>query len=177
MYLLRYLHTESEQEKKGTEMTKKICAYCGKEFMVDEHRSGEMRRKYCSLDCSFQMDNKRDREKRRREKTGEIVRYERLCLCCGKKFTTNKENKIYCNTGCQLKAKAEREKVYGSEYREKKRQEKHQEEESKQKEQNQLHEANCKALASGMSYGKYYAMLYAEQNRHDAKKGEKQWGK
>lgn len=153
-------------------MTKKICAYCGKVFMVDESNKNDIRRKYCSLDCSSDMDNKRDREKRRREKAGEIVRYERLCLFCGKKFTTTKENKTYCNTGCRLKANAERQKVYGVEYREKKRQEKLQEEESKQKEKEQLHEANAKAraFAKGMSYGQYYAMLYAQEQRHDAKK-------
>ena len=150
-------------------MTKKICAYCGSEFWVNEYQKGDLNKKYCSPDCAITVENKRKRERRKREKTGEVVRHERLCLCCGKKFTTTKETKVYCNDGCRIKASAERQKVYGVEYREKKRQEKLQEE-KKQKEKEQLHEANSKALASGMSYGQYYAMIYAEEHRHDAKK-------
>ena len=146
-------------------MTKKICGFCGKACMVDENSRNEIRRKYCSLDCSSEMDNKREREKRKRQKTGEVLQYDRLCLFCGKKFTTTKELKVYCNTGCRVKASAERQKVYGPEYREKKRQEK-----TKKNEKEQLHEANGKALANGMSYGQYYAMLYAQEQRHDAKK-------
>lgn len=152
-------------------MTKKICGFCGKAFMVDENSRNEIRRKYCSLDCSSEMDNKREREKRKRQKTGEVLQYDRLCLFCGKKFTTTKELKVYCNNGCRVKASAERQKVYGAEYREKKRQEKLQEK-SKQKEKEPLHEANALAFAfaKGMSYGQYYAMIYADEQRHDAKK-------
>ena len=150
-------------------MTKKICAYCGSVFFVDENKN-DIRRKYCSVDCYDRMENRRKAERRKREKTGEVVRHERLCLCCGKKFTTTKENKTYCNEACRLKANVERQRMYGPGYREKKRKEKLQAEEVKQKKKDSLHEANAKALASGMSYGKYYAMLYAQQHTHDAKK-------
>jgi len=151
-------------------MTKKICAYCGKAFPVDENRGSDKQKKYCSFDCYDSMNNKRFYQKKKREKAGEVVLLDKYCEYCGKLFKAAKGPTKYCGKECRDKASNENRKAYGAEYRKRKKQEKLQEEESKK--HDNLHEANAKAraFAKGMSYGKYYAMLYAQEQMHDAKK-------
>lgn len=148
-------------------MVEKICEFCGKVFMIDPNNKNDVRRKYCSWDCYEEMDNQRDRERMKRRRAGEKNEYERICLHCGREFKTTRGQTRYCNEECRENARVERVKSYGAEYREKKKLQKY-EDELKKKEQ--LHKANAIALENGMSYGQYYAMLYAQQHTHDAKK-------
>ena len=97
----------------------------------------------------------------------------KVCVCCGNVFFEDEKGKPgrkkqYCSAECHEKASIERRKVYGAEYRAKKKQEK-----ESQKKSESLNEFNTKAMAAGLTYGKYTEMLMIqEMQRKRCKNGQ-----
>ena len=99
----------------------KACPVCNKEF-----KSPKGHYTYCSEDCRKR--GKAIRDKMKRKKKQFAKRQEKAlrkaqekaepkyniknCKCCGKPFNATNQNRVYCSSGCKIKAKYKQQEVY-----------------------------------------------------------------
>lgn len=81
------------------------------------------------------------------------------CKSCGKPFFAPTHNTKYCSPECAKAAKKKREHQYWEDKKE-------QQYDEKKDPKSALSEINSLAIAAGMSYGKYVAMKYIEEQRN-----------
>ena len=81
------------------------------------------------------------------------------CKCCGKYFEHHNYCKKYCSPECTKAARKKREQQYWEDKKE-------QQYDEKKDPKSALSEINSLARAAGMSYGKYVAMKYIEEQRN-----------
>jgi very-short-patch-repair endonuclease/endogenous inhibitor of DNA gyrase (YacG/DUF329 family) len=92
--ILKNLRSVSNFEGSQVKQVKKICQFCGKEFMVSQY---EKNRKFCSVKCYWLSMRKR---------------IKKVCLVCGKEFEVEKSRKDakFCSRRCYLEYKRVKEK-------------------------------------------------------------------
>jgi very-short-patch-repair endonuclease/endogenous inhibitor of DNA gyrase (YacG/DUF329 family) len=92
--ILKNLRWDSKFEGKQIKQIRKICQFCGKEFIVPQYDED---RKFCSAECYWMY-------MRRRVK--------KVCLVCGKEFEVEKSRKDakFCSRRCYLEYKQIKEK-------------------------------------------------------------------
>lgn len=144
----------------------KVCAYCGKEFEVNELDHNDVRRKYCGYDCSEAMKNERIKAYKR---AGKKANFEKVCVICGLKFTTNKDRQLVCGERCAK----ERKRIKAYEYNKSNNKPipkiKPKPKNTKTNAELIL-EKNSKAKEMGMSYGQYDAWLRIQADREEREK-------
>lgn len=79
-------------------MSKKICPYCGKEFISDNKQQ-----LYCSKKCQIFINLEKQKNKRAEEKAKSKVNLVHKCELCGKKFIANNIKSKYCSKECLIK--------------------------------------------------------------------------
>lgn len=112
---------------------KKICLFCGKEFLTDDNR-----KKYCNSECSAAFHAHKKSENHRQAREG------KRCEVCGKIIVSNRLRK-YCSRKCANKAKNLRNSVIPKSIEIKK----------SLKPKLSISEINSLARAKGLSYGQY----------------------
>lgn len=45
-----------------------------------------------------------------------IIKYEKICLCCGKNFITHKKNVVVCSPKCSKQRKKDKDNLYWKKY-------------------------------------------------------------
>nr|DAN45797.1 MAG TPA: zinc-ribbon protein [Caudoviricetes sp.]DAU56715.1 MAG TPA: zinc-ribbon protein [Caudoviricetes sp.] len=96
------------------------CHRCDRLFTPDSHstwcpdcRAGKpIQKKRTVAEVRAEIKAKRDAEEAKKYK------YERYCICCGKKFYTNKANRVICSDyECEEKVRIERLQTNRARYR------------------------------------------------------------
>lgn len=77
--------------RKGKEMHTYKCEQCGKEFKRTKKKRDSCR--FCSRECAFKYAHEH-------RKANIVIEHAKICLYCGKRFTTTNSNKLYCSEEC-----------------------------------------------------------------------------
>lgn len=81
----------------GEQVKKKICPYCGAEFVPASNRQ-----QFCSKECCYQARQSQKAAERKAER-GEHYYRQRKCLMCGKTYWPNSSRQEFCSDNCQSK--------------------------------------------------------------------------
>lgn len=114
-------------------MSKKICPYCGKEFISDNKQ-----KIYCSKSCQIYINLEKQQKKRAEEKPK--VNSIHKCELCGKEFIAKTVNSKYCGEECLIKVTNQRKR-----------------------EKNLKRKANMLCMECGKPIGEYRSSVYCSK--------------
>lgn len=143
-------------------MNEYTCEICGKK-VIQKYKS-----KYCSEECKILGRNKIQREWRRKNSNSDYMVPEiKICQICEKEFTAigiNKKRMIYCSDECRKKGRNKK----SNEYHKANSSSLTRKNVQRRKPALSIGEISKRAREAGMTYGKYVAMMEA-QNGNDRK--------